>query len=47
LIGLGGSAIPLTIARDGNLQRITIHSADRNDFLRLRRFERLDLPADR
>jgi hypothetical protein len=34
LIGLGDRAIPLTIARDGNLQRLTIHSADRNDFLK-------------
>src|SRR5690606_9613609 len=33
-IGPAGSAIPLTIARDGNLRRITIHSADRNDFLK-------------
>ena len=33
-IGPTGSAIPLTIARDGNLQRVTIHSADRNDFLK-------------
>src|SRR5690606_3933724 len=33
-IGPAGSAIPPTIARDGNLRRITIHSADRNDFLK-------------
>jgi S1-C subfamily serine protease len=33
-IGPAGSEIPLTIARDGNLQRITIRSADRNDFLK-------------
>ena len=33
-IGPAGSAIPLTIARDGALQRVTIHSADRNDFLK-------------
>jgi S1-C subfamily serine protease len=33
-IGPAGSDIPLTIARDGNLQRVTIHSADRNDFLK-------------
>ena len=33
-IGPAGSPIPLTIARDGNLQRVTIHSADRNDFLK-------------
>jgi S1-C subfamily serine protease len=33
-IGPAGSAIPLTIARDGAMQRITIHSADRNDFLK-------------
>jgi hypothetical protein len=33
-IGPAGSAIPLTIAGDGNLQRVTIHSADRNDFLK-------------
>jgi S1-C subfamily serine protease len=33
-VGPAGSAIPLTIARDGALQRVTIHSADRNDFLK-------------
>jgi S1-C subfamily serine protease len=33
-VGPAGSDIPLTIARDGNLQRVTIHSADRNDFLK-------------
>jgi S1-C subfamily serine protease len=33
-VGPAGSDIPLTIARDGNLHRITIHSADRNDFLK-------------
>ena len=33
-IGPAGSAIPLTIARDGALQRITVQSADRNDFLK-------------
>jgi S1-C subfamily serine protease len=33
-IGPAGSAIPLTIARDGALHRVTIHSADRNDFLK-------------
>jgi S1-C subfamily serine protease len=33
-IGPAGSEIPLTIARDGNLQRVTIHSADRSDFLK-------------
>jgi S1-C subfamily serine protease len=33
-IGPAGSDIPLTIARDGNLQRVTIRSADRNDFLK-------------
>jgi S1-C subfamily serine protease len=33
-IGPAGSAIPLTIARDGALQRLVIHSADRNDFLK-------------
>jgi S1-C subfamily serine protease len=33
-VGPAGSEIPLTIARDGNLHRITIHSADRNDFLK-------------
>ena len=33
-VGPAGAEIPLTIARDGNLQRITIHSADRNDFLK-------------
>jgi S1-C subfamily serine protease len=33
-VGPAGSAIPLTIARDGVLQRVTIHSADRNDFLK-------------
>jgi S1-C subfamily serine protease len=33
-VGPAGTEIPLTIARDGNLQRITIHSADRNDFLK-------------
>ena len=33
-IGPAGSAIPLMIARDGALQRVTIHSADRNDFLK-------------
>ncbi len=33
-IGPAGSVIPLTIARDGALQRVTIHSADRNDFLK-------------
>jgi S1-C subfamily serine protease len=33
-VGPAGSAIPLTIARDGTLQRVTIHSADRNDFLK-------------
>ena len=33
-IGPAGSDIPLTIARDGAMQRVTIHSADRNDFLK-------------
>ena len=33
-IGPAGADIPLTIARDGALQRVTIHSADRNDFLK-------------
>jgi S1-C subfamily serine protease len=33
-VGPAGSAIPLTIGRDGALQRVTIHSADRNDFLK-------------
>jgi S1-C subfamily serine protease len=33
-IGPAGSAIPLTIVRDGALQRVTIQSADRNDFLK-------------
>jgi len=33
-IGPAGSDIPLTIARDGSLHRIVIHSADRNDFLK-------------
>jgi S1-C subfamily serine protease len=33
-VGPAGSDIPLTIARDGSLQRITIRSADRNDFLK-------------
>jgi S1-C subfamily serine protease len=33
-VGPAGSDIPLTIARDGALQRVTIHSADRNDFLK-------------
>jgi S1-C subfamily serine protease len=33
-IGPAGSPIPLTIARDGALQRITVQSADRNDFLK-------------
>jgi S1-C subfamily serine protease len=33
-VGPAGTEIPLTIARDGNLQRITIHSADRSDFLK-------------
>ena len=33
-IGPAGSAIPLAIACDGNLQRVTIHSADHNDFLK-------------
>jgi S1-C subfamily serine protease len=33
-IGPAGTAIPLTIARDGALHRVTIHSADRNDFLK-------------
>jgi S1-C subfamily serine protease len=33
-VGPAGSDIPLTIARDGAMQRVTIHSADRNDFLK-------------
>jgi S1-C subfamily serine protease len=33
-VGPAGSDIPLTIARDGSLQRITIRSADRTDFLK-------------
>ena len=33
-VGPAGSAIPLTIVRDGALQRVTIQSADRNDFLK-------------
>ena len=33
-VGPAGSEIPLTIARDGSLHRITIRSADRNDFLK-------------
>ena len=33
-VGPAGSDIPLTIARDGSLHRVTIHSADRNDFLK-------------
>jgi S1-C subfamily serine protease len=33
-VGPAGSDIPLTLARDGSLHRITIHSADRNDFLK-------------
>ena len=33
-VGPAGSEIPLTIARDGSLHRVTIHSADRNDFLK-------------
>jgi S1-C subfamily serine protease len=33
-VGPAGTEIPLTIARDGGLQRVTIHSADRNDFLK-------------
>jgi S1-C subfamily serine protease len=32
--GAAGSEIPLTIARDGALHRVTVRSADRNDFLR-------------
>jgi S1-C subfamily serine protease len=32
--GPAGSEIPLTIARDGALHRVTVRSADRNDFLR-------------
>jgi 2-dehydropantoate 2-reductase len=31
--------IPLTVARDGSLQRITIHSADRKDFLKKPRLQ--------
>jgi S1-C subfamily serine protease len=33
-VGPAGSAIPLTIVRDGALQRVTIQSADRDDFLK-------------
>ena len=33
-VGPAGSEIPLTIARDGTLHRITIRSADRNEFLK-------------
>ena len=33
-VGPAGTDIPLTIARDGSLHRIKIHSADRNDFLK-------------
>ncbi len=33
-LGPAGVAVPLTLARDGNVVRLTVRSGDRNDFLR-------------
>jgi S1-C subfamily serine protease len=33
-LGAAGVEVPLTLARDGDVLRITVKSADRNDFLK-------------
>ena len=33
-LGLPGVDVPLTLARDGDVLRITVKSADRSDFLK-------------
>lgn len=33
-LGPAGTDVPITLARDGSLIQITVHSADRNDFLK-------------
>jgi S1-C subfamily serine protease len=33
-LGAAGVEVPLTIARDGDVLRVTVKSADRNDFLK-------------
>lgn len=33
-LGAAGVEVPLTLARDGELMRVRLHSADRNDFLK-------------
>jgi S1-C subfamily serine protease len=33
-LGPAGTSVPLTLARDGGVARVEVHSADRNDYLR-------------
>jgi len=33
-LGAAGVEVPLTLVRDGELKRVRLHSADRNDFLK-------------
>ena len=33
-VGSAGVSVPLTVVRDGSVLEVTVHSADRNDYLK-------------